>query len=230
MPYALQQLRALIVAHPDRAANLERHVQALESAIASEPELCLHRVRTLFEAVHLTIAPQLGVDLSDTEQFPARNSRLIKAMDFTVQGHPDAEKIGGTITKLLGSINGAASALAGLSNYPNLRHGGALDWGTLERQHAVMLGGLCDTLVSFLFEVAWRRAAPQIGLPEPTRYEDFAAFNMALDDEHGEVEIAGAAFLPSRILYELDSTQYDLARKEWEASEAEALAEASVPA
>lgn len=230
MPYTLQQLRALIVAHPDRAASLERHVLALELAIEAEPELCLHRVRTLFEAVHLTIAPQMGVDLSDTDHFPARNSRIIKAMDFTVQGHPDAEKIGATIAKLLGSINGVASALAELSNYPNLRHGGALDWGTLERQHAVMLGGLCDTLVSFLFEVAWRRAPVPAAVPKTDLYEEFAAFNAALDDDYGDVKIEGSVFLPSKILYHLDRTQYDATRQEWESEQSSASAEAGVAA
>lgn len=228
MPYALQQLRALIVAHPDRAANLERHVQALEGAIATDPQLCLYRVRTLFEAVHLTIAPQFGIDLSDTEHFPARNSRLIKAMDFTISGHPDAEKIGATIAKLLGSINGATSALAELSNYPNLRHGGSLDWGTLERQHAVMLGGLCDTLVGFLFEIAWRRALAEPSASDPERYEDFSAFNASLDNEYGDVKIAGSAFAPSRILYMLDPTQYDTARGEWEMEQADASADEGI--
>lgn len=230
MPFTLQMLRALMEAHPDRASQLERPVRALETAIESEPELCLHRVRTLFEAVHSTIAPRLGVDLADTEHFPARNGKIIKAMNFSIPGHPEGEKIGATIAKLLGSINGAASALAELSNFPNLRHGGSLDWGTLERQHAVMLGGLCDTLVSFLFDVAWRRAPLQATAPEPTRYEDFQAFNAFLDDEHAAVEIAGSTFLPSRILYLLDSTQYDAARSEWEAEQAAADAGQGVAA
>ena len=94
-------------------------------------------------------------------EFPARNSRIIRALDFSVPNHPEAARINTVISRLLGSINGAASALADLSNIPNIRHGGSLDWGTLERQHAVMLGGLCDTLVSFLFDVAWSRPPAQ---------------------------------------------------------------------
>jgi hypothetical protein len=78
-----------------------------------------------------------------------------------VTSYPETAKIGETITKLLGSINGAALALAELSNIPNMRHGGSLDWGTLQRQHALMLGGLCDSLVAFLFDVAWSRTTPE---------------------------------------------------------------------
>ncbi len=75
----------------------------------------------------------------------------------------------------------------------------------------------CDTLVSFLFDVAWSRIpAPLPGL-EPGRYEDFEAFNFALDDEYDDVEIAGSTFQPSKILYLLDGTQYESARLEWEA-------------
>jgi hypothetical protein len=197
MAFALQMLRALIDAHPDRAALLK-----------------------LFEAVHETIAPQLGIDLSDVIEFPTRNSRIIKAMDFSVPNHPDADKINAAISKLLGSINGTASALAELSNIPNLRHGGSLDWGTLQRQHAIMLGGLCDTLASFLFDVAWSRAPAQAAATEPDRYEDFGAFNTSLDDEHETVEIAGSTFLPSRILHALDPIQYEAARVDWEAERA----------
>jgi hypothetical protein len=220
MAFALQMLRVLIEAHPDRAASLRRHVEALEATIQSEPQLCLHRVRTLFEAVHETIAPQLGIDLSDVIEFPTRNSRIIKAMDFSVPNHPDAEKINAAIAKLLGSINGTAAALAELSNIPNLRHGGSLDWGTLERQHAIMLGGLCDTLASFLFDVAWSRAPATAATPEQTRYEDFGPFNTSLDDQYEAVEIAGSTFLPSRILHALDPIQYEAARGDWEAEQA----------
>jgi hypothetical protein len=176
-------------------------------------------VRTLFEAVHQTIAPQLGIDLSDTVEFPTRNSRIIRALDFSVPNHPEAAKINAAIGRLLGSINGAASALAELSNIPNLRHGGSLDWSTLERQHALMLGGLCDTLVSFLFEVAWSRVRRPVSEPGPL-YEDFAAFNAYLDDEYGSVKIAGATFLASKVLHRLDETQYEAARLQWEAEQA----------
>jgi hypothetical protein len=177
MPYVLQMLRTLAEDHPDRAASLLRHVEALELTIATEPQLCLHRVRTLFEAVHETIAPQLGIDLSGVSEFPTRNSRIIRALDFSLPNHPDAERINAAISRLLGSINGTAAALAELSNIPNLRHGGSLDWGTLERQHAAMLGGLCDTLASFLFDVAWSRAPSKVAEPEPAVYDDYQEFN-----------------------------------------------------
>lgn len=222
MAFTLQMLRALMDAHPDRAASLRRHVEALEATVREEPQLCLHRVRTLFEAVHETIAPQLGIDLSEAIEFPARNSRIIKAMDFSVPNHPEADKISSAITKLLGSINGTAAALAELSNIPNLRHGGSLDWGTLERQHAIMLGGLCDTLASFLFEVAWNRLPVDVAGAEHSEYEDFGAFNTWLDNEYEMVAIAGATFLPSRILHALDPIQYETARVDWESEQTDA--------
>ncbi|TWB07464.1 abortive infection family protein [Bradyrhizobium stylosanthis] len=225
MAFTLQMLRALMDAHPDRAAVLRRHVEALEATIEEEPQLCLHRVRTLFEAVHATIAPQLSIDLSDAIEFPTRNSRIIKAMDFSVPNHPDAEKINIAIAKLLGSINGTAAALAELSNIPNLRHGGSLDWGTLERQHAMMLGGVCDTLASFLFDVAWSRSPASVVPTEQNRYEEFGQFNTALDNEYETVEIVGSKFLPSRILFALDPILYEAARVDWAEQAASAQGE-----
>jgi hypothetical protein len=220
MAYTLQLLHALMKAHPDRAASLKVHVEALEATIESQPSRCLERVRALFEATHHTIAPRLGVVFAENEEFPARNSRVFKALDFKLVGHPDAERIDETIRKLVGSINGAIGALAELSNIPGMRHGGSLDWSTLRRQHAVMLGSLCDTLVSFLFDVAWTRASAEADGREQERYEDYAAFNDSLDDEYEEVEIAGSIFLPSKILYTLDATLYEATRKEWEAEQA----------
>ena len=206
--------------HPDRAASLRRHVEALEATITGEPDRCLERVRALFEATHLTIGPQLGIAFVESEEFQTRNARVFRALDFALDGHPEAERIDKAIKKLVGSINGTIGALAELSNIPGMRHGGSLDWSTLQRQHALMLGGLCDTLISFLFDVAWTRASAQGHELEFGRYEDFEAFNTSLDDEYGDVEIAGATFLPSRILYSLDPIQYESAHTEWAAEQA----------
>lgn len=230
MPYALQSLRALIAEHPDRAARLRVHVEALEHSIAAQPAFCLQNVRTLFEAAHVSIAPHLGVEFGRKAGFPDRMRGIIEALDFRIDAHPEGEKISETIATLLKGIDDTATALAQLSNIPNMRHGGSLDWGTLERQHAAMLGGLCDALVSFLFDVAWSRPVAEAAAPEPARYEDFETFNAYLDDEHGDVEIAGAAFPASRVLYLMDATQYDAARIDWEGEQATAAGSADVAA
>jgi hypothetical protein len=220
MAYTLQMLRALMQEHPDRAERLAVHVEALERSIEAQPAFCLQNVRTLFEAAHATIAPQLGVTFGKKGGFPGRMRGVIEALDFSIADHPEAARINTTIAALLKGIDDTAVALADLSNIPNMRHGGSLDWGTLERQHAAMLGGLCDALVSFLFDVAWRRPPSEETEPQPDRYEDFTAFNAALDDEHPTVEIAGSMLLPSKILYLLDPTQYEAARLDWQAEQA----------
>jgi hypothetical protein len=222
MSYRLQMLQALMETHPDRAGRLRVHVEALEATIAREPDRCLERVRALFEATQLTIGPQLGLSFSEADEFSTRNRRVFEALDFTLKDHPDAERVDKAIKKLVGSINGTIGALAELSNIPGMRHGGSLDWSTLQRQHAHMLGGLCDTLISFLFDVAWTRASAEPTETEGDRYEDFEAFNVSLDEEYGDVEIEGSIFLPSKILYVLDATQYEAARVEWEAEQATA--------
>jgi Abortive infection C-terminus len=218
MAYTLQMLRALIDAHPDRAAPLKVHVEALETTITGEPERSLERVRALFEATCHTIAPKLGLAAVLGEEFPAQNRRIINALDFTLDGHPEAEKIGETISKLVKNINGTIVALAELSNISGMRHGGSFDWRTLQRQHAVMLGGLCDTLVSFLFDAAWSRDIAAGTAKQ--NYGDHAAFDSYLDEEYDPIEIEGAALLPSLVLFRVDETAYDAARLEWEADQA----------
>lgn len=219
MAFSLQMLRTLIQAHPDRAARLELHVTALEVAIEKEPDRCLERVRALFEATHSTIAPQLGVTFRARDEFQARNSLIFNALDLKLTDHPDAIKIDKVLKKLVGSINGSISALAELSNIPGMRHGGSLDWSTLERQHAYMLGGLCDTLVSFLFSAAWSRNSLDSEQASTEPYDDTDRFNALLDESYGDIRIAGAIFLPSKILHSLDPIQYEAARSDWEAEQ-----------
>ena len=190
------------------------HVDALEATISEEPERCLERVRALFEAMFHSIAPHLGLAFEAGEDFPAQNSRIIKTLDFALDGHPDSGRIGDAIKKLVGSINGTIGALAELSNIRGMRHGGSLDWRTLQRQHAVMLGGLCDTLVSFLFDIAWSRA-DDTNRNQIERYEDFSVFNEWFDEEYGSIEVAGSVFPSSLVLFRLDVTQYDAIRQEW---------------
>lgn len=127
MSYRLHMLHTLMESHPDRAARLRVHVEALEATITREPDRCLERVRALFEATQLTIAPQLGLAFTDGDEFSTRNRRVFDALDFTLKDHPDAERVDKAIKKLVGSINGTIGALAELSNIPGMRHGGSLD-------------------------------------------------------------------------------------------------------
>ena len=97
-----------------------------------------------------------------------------------------------------------------------MRHGGSLDWGTLGRQHALMLGGLCDTLVSFLFDVAWTRASAEAAGSEADRYEDFegstplSTTNMACRNCRFEVSAQQDPLWSRR------DTIRGYARREWE--------------
>ncbi len=215
MAYQLQRLRELIDRHPERAGSLMLHVEALEQSIERLPLTCLSHVRTVFEAAHGSVAGPLKISFGDKDSFPQKNRAIIKALDLALDGHPEAAKIEKQLKALLGSINGAASALAELSNVSGMRHGGALDLPTLERQHAYMLGGLCDALVSFLLDTAWSRPVKQQEEPTGPYYDDEPDFNESLDSEHPLIEIAGSVFAPSTALFRLDPTQYEAAREEW---------------
>lgn len=221
MTYQLQRLRELISSHPDRSERLQIHVEALEATIVSEPDRCLERVRALFEATFHSIAPHLGIVYVAGEDFPAQNKRIIQSLDFALDGHPDSHKIGAAIRRLVGSVNGTVAALAELSNIPGMRHGGSLDWRTLQRHHAMMLGGLCDSLVAFLFDAAWSRIGDaETALDEP-HFEELGEFNDWLDGEFGMVEVAGAEFQTSFALFRLDPVQYDAIRQEWDSTNSE---------
>ncbi|HWW63517.1 MAG TPA: abortive infection family protein [Sphingomonadaceae bacterium] len=214
MAYQLQLLRNLIEQHPERAGNLELHVRALEQSIEQLPNTCLASVRTIFEAAQASIGLSLNIEFG-RDGLPGRMTKVIEAFDFTMTDHPDGDKIHEELTALIKGIEETTTALARLSNIPNMRHGGALDWAVLQRQHAYMLGGLCDALVSFLLDVAWSRPSEEVEEPTGPSYELETAFNDNLDSEYELVEIAGSSFEPSRILFTLDPTQYEAALTEW---------------
>lgn len=214
MAYQLQLLRNLIERHPERAGTLELHVTALERSIDELPNTCLASVRTIFEAAHTSIGQQLQINFKGNG-FTGRMTQVIEAFDLKLEGHPESDKIGSELSALVKGIEETTTALARLSNIPNMRHGGALDWPTLQRQHAFMLGGLCDALVSFLLDVAWSRPSDKAKGDKSPYYAEEAEFNENLDSEYALVEIAGSTFEPSRILFTLDPTQYEAARDEW---------------
>lgn len=227
MAYQLQLLRSLIDRHPERAGSLILHVEALERSIEQLPLNCLSNVRAIFEAMQHSVHGVLRITYANDDDFPKRTSMVIKALDLSLAGHPHQDKIEQHLKKLLGSMNGVASSLAALSNIPNLRHGGALDWPTLERQHAYMLGGLCDALVSFLLDVAWSRPSEEVEEPSGPSYALEGDFNDSLDSEYELVEIAGSSFEPSRILFLLDPTLYEAALTEWRQTNAAGRREAA---
>ena len=214
MAYQLQLLRNLIERHPERAGNLELHVRALEQSIEQLPNTCLASVRTIFEAAQASIGQQLNIEFG-RDGLPGRMTKVIEAFDFSMADHPDGDKIHEELTALTKGIEETTTALARLSNIPNMRHGGALDWAVLQRQHAYMLGGLCDALVSFLLDVAWSRPSEEVEPPPGPTYAEEGEFNESLDSEYELVEIAGSSFEPSRILFTLDPTQYEAALTEW---------------
>ncbi|RIA46554.1 abortive infection Abi-like protein [Hephaestia caeni] len=214
MAYHLQLLRNLIERHPERAGNLELHVRALEQSIEQLPNTCLASVRTIFEAAQASIGLQLKIEFG-RDGLPDRMTKVIEAFNFSMTDHPDGDKIHEELTALVKGIEETTTALARLSNIPNMRHGGALDWAVLQRQHAYMLGGLCDALVSFLLDVAWSRPSEEMEEPSGPSYALETDFNDSLDSEYELVEIAGSSFEPSRILFMLDPTQYEAALTEW---------------
>lgn len=214
MAYQLQLLRDLIGRHPERAGNLELHVRALEQSIEQLPNTCLASVRTIFEAAQASIGLHLNIEFG-RDGLPGRMTKVIEAFDFSMTDHPEGDKIHEELTSLIKGIEETTIALARLSNIPNMRHGGALDWAVLQRQHAYMLGGLCDALVSFLLDVAWSRPLNEMEAPSGPSYAIEADFNDSIDGEYELVEIAGSSFEPSRILFTLDPTQYEAALDEW---------------
>lgn len=214
MAYQLQLLRNLIDRHPERAGNLELHVRALEQSIEELPNTCLASVRTIFEAAQASIGLSLNIEFG-RDGLPDRMTKVIYAFDFSLADHPDGDKIHEELTALIKGIEETTTALARLSNIPNMRHGGALDWAVLQRQHAYMLGGLCDALVSFLLDVAWSRPSEEVEAPSGPTYALETDFNDNIDSEYELVEIAGSTFEPSRILFTLDPTQYEAALSEW---------------
>ena len=213
MAYQLQQLRAVMISRPDWQARLSTHVLAIETNIEARPDQCVAEARTLLEAVARTLCEEMGLTHVDGHDYPQQMRAIIKAVDVRLDGHPRAPDIKTALQKLFGGLSSAMGAIAELSDIEGLRHGPHLDWPKLERRHAAMLGGFCDTLVAFVIEAACaQKATVKV---EESPFEAAPEFNDWLDEEHGPVVILDGIYSPSQILFMLDREQYDSALTTW---------------
>jgi hypothetical protein len=168
----------------------------------------------LLEAVARTLCDEMGLVHVNGRDFPQQMRAIIDALDLRLDGHPRASDIKTALQKLFGGLSGAVSAISELSNIEGLRHGPHLDWPKLERRHAAMLGGFCDTLVAFVIEAASPVKQPTVGNDE-TSFEAATEFNDWLDEECGPIKILQGVFSPSLVLFTLDRQQYDNALAGW---------------
>ena len=214
MAYQLQQLRAVMDRRPEWRERLDTQVLAIELNLEVHPEQCVAEARTLLEAVASTLCEDLGLPDADGHDLPQQMRSILRALDLQLEGHPHAKAIEDGLAKLVGSLNGAVSAISQLSTIKGLRHGTNLDLPTLDQRHAAMLGGFCDTFIAFVIEAGIREEFPA---NESERFfQDSPGFNEWLDETHEPVEILGGIYRPSEVLYTLDRPQYDSALAAWE--------------
>ncbi len=206
-----------MVSRPDWQARLSTHVLAIETNIEARPDQCVAEARTLLEAVARTLCDEMSLTHVNGRDFPQQIRAIIDALDMRLDGHPRATDIKTTLQKLFGGLSGAVSALSELSNIEGLRHGPHFDWPKLERRHAAMLGGFCDTLVAFVIEAACAQR-PVVKIDEAP-FEAAPDFNDWLDEEHGPVAILDGVYQPSQILFILDRQQYDSTLATWQPDE-----------
>jgi hypothetical protein len=204
---------------PDWQLRLSAQVAAIERNIEVRPDQSIAEARTLLEAVARTLCVEMGLPDTAGKPLPKQMHSIISALDLRLHGHPRADDIKQGLEQLFGSLNGAVSAIARLSNIEGLRHGSHYDWPKLERRHAVMLGGFCDTLVAFVIEAASSEQLSDRTHEEETAFEDAVMFNDWVDANHEAVTILEAVFQPSQILYTLDWQQYDSALAGWQPEE-----------
>ena len=216
MAFELQQLRAVMDRRPDWKERLDRHVSAIETNIEVRPDQCVNEARTLLESVARTLCAEMGLPVVVGQDFPKQMSIIFSALELRLNGHPHAEDIRTGIRQLFGGLNGTMSAISKLSNIEGLRHGAHFDWPTLERRHAAMLGGFCDTLVAFVIEAASNESAPASNDEQEPSFEAASEFNDWIDESHGPVSILEGEYQPSLILFTLDREQYDSALALWE--------------
>ncbi len=219
MAYELQQLRAVMDRRPDWRERRDRHVLAIETNIEARPDQCVNEARTLLESVARTLCAEMDLPVVPGQDFPKQMSTIFSALELRLSGHPHADDIKAGLKQLFGGLNGTMGAISKLSNIEGLRHGAHLDWPKLERRHAAMLGGFCDTVVAFVIEAASAEQLPERDEEQETEFEDAAAFNDWIDEEHGPVAILEGEYQPSLILFTLDRQQYDSALAGWQPEE-----------
>ena len=195
------------------ATTIERHIEALEEAVESNPSLAFDLARSLVESVCKTILTDRG---DNPEQLGFKE--LLKKTYLAIQLVPDSHVTKPqVIENLQNIIEGFETVIQALTNLRHSEgmasHGKDAYADQLEAAQARLAAQSADVIVRYLYMAHKNYQVP--AKARGLRYEDNPPFNKYIDESNGAVQIFELSYQPSEVLFELDEDAYRSALSEF---------------
>jgi hypothetical protein len=137
---------------------VERQLQRMNTAVATDPELAIGTAKEFLETVCRTILTDLGVPFAPADDLPKLVRATLKELRLTPDDIPDAAKAAETIRVLLMNLATVSTGIAQLRNPFGTGHGKVATAKGLSARHARLAVGAASTVAVFVFET-WQEAA-----------------------------------------------------------------------
>ena len=199
-----------------QAQRIVQLIDAIEQIPSSNPELVFDLCRALIESVCKTVLNDLGEPIPPKPNAENMVAALLKRLQVFLDPQSveaqSKQAVGDTVTGINKFVNGigAYRRLFGLASHG---HDGYEDG--VDLSHAMLVVGVTDALVAFLFathrrlhgQEEWHRAT--LG--------DHEDFDQYLDDEHdpSPIPVFGDDFRPSAVLFAINRTGYLKRLNDW---------------
>lgn len=213
--YKMQGARAIAEASP-KAFAIIRQIEAIEAAVEQTPGYAIDLCRGLLESVCKTILNDLG----ETVAGDANADQLVSQIRKRFHAFVDPGSVEDQAKKpVKQTVSGMSNFVSGVSEYRRLfgpaSHGKDGYADEIDGMHAVLVAGVTDSLVLFLYRM--HRASH--GTEEWVRanFGDHPDFDQYLDDEHdpSPILVFGDEYRPSEVFFSVNQTGYVKRLNDW---------------
>lgn len=202
MTYRMTNCQVLISEYGASLGLIKTLVDDIERAASQNSNAIFCLAYSLIDTVCKTIQDGRGSEASNNDDLPKRFKATLKLLSLVPEDYDGAGREG--IAQAMRGLEQTVRGLCELRNSDGIySHGKVATKPHYDMLQIRLALESTDTIVNYLY-----RAHLDYPVPNPQLiYEDQKEFNDAIDETYGSIEIAGQAFLPSRILYSYDSDQ-----------------------
>lgn len=213
--FLLPATRAALQTAPS-LQRIQQLVDAVEQIPDSNPELVFDLCRALIESVCKTVLNDLGEPLPPQPNAEKMISALLKRLHIFL----DPKSVEAGSKQAVGdTVHGINKFVNGIGTYRRLfgvaSHGRDGYDARVDTSHAILVVGVTDALVSFIFathkrlhgQEEWQRA----------QFGDHEDFDQYLDDEHdpSPIPVFEDEYRPSQVLFAMNRSGYIKRLNDW---------------
>ena len=196
------------------AESIELQIEAIENALESVPDFAFDLSKTLVESVCKTVLEDIGQPANPKWNTPKLVKETTNHLNLFPHNHLIPEKARESVVKTVGGMSQTIQGLCEFrNNYGIASHGRDAFSARLDLRQATLAAQAADTIVSFLYRI--HRDALRQTPGARVHYEDHCDFNEEYDRVYEPIRLGELEFLPSQVLFYVDSEAYKAALNEF---------------